>query len=123
MRRRVLIVDDNRDQAATMAALLRTSGHDVRAVYDGCTAVRIAAEFRPHVVLLDIGLPRMSGYEVASLLRSSAKLKSMTLVACTGYGQDEDRRRVEEAGFDHHLVKPVDPAILEQIIASTASVL
>ena len=117
-RRRVLIVDDNRDQANTMAALLQAWGHEVRIAYDGRAAVALASGFRPQAVLLDIGLPGMNGYDVARRLRDSIDLGPMTIVAFTGYGQDEDRRRVIEAGFDHHLVKPVDPAILEKIIGS-----
>jgi len=117
-RSRVLIVDDNRDSADTLAALLEAWGHEVRTLYDGPSAIAAAAEFRPRVVLLDIGLPKMNGYEVAAHLRKSADHRSMILVAFTGYGQDEDRRRVREAGFDHHLVKPLEPAVLEKILDS-----
>jgi CheY-like chemotaxis protein len=120
-RRRVLVVDDNRDAADTLAALLEAWGHEVRALYDGPSAIAAAAEFRPHVVLLDIGLPKMNGYEVAEHLRKSADDRSMILVAFTGYGQDEDRRRVREAGFDHHLIKPLEPAALEKILDSVAA--
>jgi len=117
-KRRVLIVDDNRDLAATAGALLSASGHDVRTVYDGVAAVATAIEFHPDVVLLDIGLPGMSGYEVARQLRASEQRHSMLLVALTGYGQDADRQRTREAGFDHHVVKPLDPATLERIVES-----
>ena len=114
-RSRVLVVDDNRDSADTLAALLEAWGHDVRALYDGPSAIAAAAEFKPRVVLLDIGLPKMNGYEVAARLRKSAS-DPLILVAFTGYGQDEDRKRVREAGFDHHLVKPLEPTELEKIL-------
>jgi CheY-like chemotaxis protein len=118
IKRRVLIVDDNHDSADMMAALLQAWGHQVRTEYDGPSTIAAATPFQPEVVLLDIGLPGMNGYEVATQLRKSAHLHSVVLVAVTGYGQDDDRRRVREAGFDHHLVKPVDPAALEKIIES-----
>jgi CheY-like chemotaxis protein len=117
-RSRVLIVDDNRDSADTLAALLEAWGHEVRTLYDGPSAITAAAEFQPRVVLLDIGLPKMNGYEVAAQLRKTAKGRSLILVAFTGYGQDEDRRRVREAGFDYHLVKPLEPIELEKILDS-----
>jgi PAS domain S-box-containing protein len=116
VKRRVLVVDDNHDSADMMAAVLNAWGHDVRTEYDGHAAIAAASQFRPEVVLLDIGLPGMNGYDVAMQLRKSAHLQPPVLVAVTGYGQDEDRQRVREAGFDHHLIKPVDPAALEKII-------
>ncbi len=116
-RRRVLIVDDNRDMAETAAALLIASGHDVRTAYDGLSALASASEFQPDAVLLDIGLPGISGYEVARQLRATQRRHSL-LVAVTGYGQDADRQRSREAGFDHHMVKPLEPATLERIIES-----
>jgi PAS domain S-box-containing protein len=115
-RSRVLVVDDNRDSADTLAALLEAWGHEVRTLYDGPSVLATVAEFRPNVILLDIGLPKMNGYEVAAQLRQSANDRSMILVAFTGYGQDEDRRRVREAGFDYHLIKPLEPAELERIL-------
>jgi PAS domain S-box-containing protein len=118
IKRRVLIVDDNRDLAETAAVLLSASGHDVRTAYDGVSALQIASEYHPEVVLLDIGLPGMSGYEVASRLRASEQRRSMLVVALTGYGQDADRQLARESGFDHHLVKPLDPATLEKIVES-----
>ena len=117
-RSRVLVVDDNRDSADTLAALLEAWGHDVRTLYDGPSAIAAVAEFKPNVVLLDIGLPKMNGYEVAAQLRQLANRRPLILVAFTGYGQDEDRRRVREAGFDYHLVKPLEPAELEKILDS-----
>jgi CheY-like chemotaxis protein len=115
-RRRILVVDDNRDFANTLAALLETFGHEVKTVYDGTTAVAAAAEYRPDAVLLDIGLPGMNGYDVAREVRRVPGLADLTLVAFTGYGQEEDRRRVREAGFDFHLVKPVEAAELARLI-------
>ena len=120
-RRRVLVVDDNRDSADTLAALLEAWDHEVRTCYDGTSALAIVANFRPDVVLLDIGLPRMNGYEVAAQLRKADGGRSAILVAFTGYGQDEDRRRARDAGFDYHLVKPLEPAALEKILESLAA--
>ncbi|AWM35598.1 Autoinducer 2 sensor kinase/phosphatase LuxQ [Gemmata obscuriglobus] len=119
---RLLIVDDNVDSAESLAELLSLSGHTVRTAHDGPAALRDAAAHPPGVVLLDIGLPRMSGYEVATRLRQIPGLRDVTLIAMTGYGQDDDRRRSQEAGFNHHLVKPVDlnevTALLQSIPAS-----
>jgi PAS domain S-box-containing protein len=112
--KRVLVVDDNVDSAESLAMLLKVNGHEVRVAYDGPAALLEAAAFMPEVVLLDIGLPGMSGYEVARKLRELPEAKGALLVAQTGWGQAEDRRRSKEAGFDHHLVKPVDvPKLLE----------
>lgn len=119
-KRRVLVVDDNHDMADTAAALLIASGHDARTAYDGSSAVRIASEYLPDVVLLDIGLPGMSGYDVARELRRSEQRHPLLLVAITGYGQETDRVRSREAGFDHHLVKPLEPAMLEKLVESIA---
>jgi PAS domain S-box-containing protein len=107
-RRRVLLVDDNPDAAETLAELLRSAGHQVFVAHDGPTALAQAHAFRPHVALLDIGLPVMDGYELARKLRSSLPAAPLRLVALTGYGQEHDRRRSLEAGFAEHLVKPVE---------------
>jgi CheY-like chemotaxis protein len=115
-RRRLLVVDDNRDFADTLGALFETMGHDVRIAYNGMDALAAAADYRPDAVFLDIGLPGRNGYEVARILRSSPELASVTLVAFTGYGRTEDRRRVREAGFDYHLVKPAEAAELAKIV-------
>jgi CheY-like chemotaxis protein len=115
-RRRLLVVDDNRDFADTLGALFETMGHDVRIAYNGTDAVSAAAEYRPDAVFLDIGLPGRNGYDVARMLRSSPELAGVTLVAFTGYGRGEDRRRVREAGFDYHLVKPAEAAELAKIV-------
>ena len=118
--RRILVVDDHRDSADSLSTLLSIMGHDVRTAYDGHEAIKLAAQYRPEVVLLDIRLPGKSGYDVARELRSAHDRSQLVLIAVSGYGQDEDRRRGREAGFDHHLVKPVHPEELEAIIASLA---
>jgi len=110
---RVLIVDDNLDSARGLAKLLRRRDYDVRLAHDGPAALQAAREFSPRVVLLDIGLPGMDGYEVVQRLRAEPAGKEIAVIAISGYGQEADRRRSGEAGFDHHLVKPVD---LENIL-------
>lgn len=118
-RRRVLVVDDNVDSAESLAVLLQMAGHEVRVAHDGPSALTLAREYRPEIVLLDIGLPAgMDGYEVAQRMRPAAGAAGVVLVALTGYGQDEDRRRSAQAGFDHHLVKPVDVADLTRLMGS-----
>ncbi len=116
----VLVVDDNKDAAESLAMLLRTAGAEVHVAHDGPTALAEFERAEPHVVLLDIGMPDMDGCEVARRLREVARPDRVTLVALTGWGQDEDRRRVREAGFDHHLVKPVDLASLQTLLTSVA---
>ena len=118
--RRVLVVDDNHDAVESLALLLELWGHDVRSAYDGPTALAIAAEYSPDTVLLDIGLPGMNGYELARCLRDLAGPRSLLLVAITGYGQDEDRQRAQEAGIDYHLVKPVEAAELLKLLTAGA---
>ena len=115
-RRRVLIVDDNEDAAEALAALVEILGHDATIVHDGREAVGAAAAQRPDLMLLDIGLPGMDGYEVARRLRGDPALKNVRLIACTGYGREEDVRKMGEAGFDRHLLKPVSAAQLEQVL-------
>ena len=107
-RRRILVVDDNRSNAPSLDVLLRALGQDVHTAYDGQTALELARQHHPDVVLLDIGLPVMDGYEVARRCRQEPGLEHMTLVAMTGYGKEEDRQRSQEAGFNAHLVKPVN---------------
>lgn len=114
--KRVLVVDDNVDAADTLGMLMRSLGHEAKVVYDGMQALRAADEFRPDVVLLDIGLPGISGYEVARRLRSGKAGQSAKIIAITGWGQDADRARAREAGFDLHLVKPVDEAALQHLV-------
>jgi CheY-like chemotaxis protein len=119
--RRILVVDDNRDAAETLALMLRLDGGTVETAHDGPQAVQAAERFRPDMVLLDIGIPGMNGYEVARRIRAQPWGIDMVLVAQTGWGQEEDRRRTREAGFDEHLTKPVDHARLMQLIASPPS--
>jgi len=117
-RRRVLVVDDNVDAAKSTIALLATWGHEAHAVYDGLSVVAAVRELRPEVVLLDIGLPGKSGYDVARELRELPDSPVRLLAAMTGYGQDDDRRRARESGFDVHLVKPIDPDRLRDLVAA-----
>jgi len=119
--RRILVVEDNADVADTTAAMLTLSGHEVRTAHDGLEALSIVEEFTPDVVLLDIGLPRMDGYEVARRLRQLPSTRDKLLIALTGYGQASDRLRGREAGFDEHLLKPVDPAVLNALIVGEAT--
>jgi len=113
---RVLVVDDNVDSADSIAMLLQISGHEVRVAYSGQDALETAAEYLPDIILLDIGLPGIDGYEVARRLRSHAQLERVKLIAVTGYGQEADRLQSQEAGFDYHLVKPVDAQKLQDLL-------
>ncbi len=115
---RVLVVDDNRDSANSMGMLLRINGNNVRTVYDGEEAIEAAAEFRPDVVLLDIGMPRVNGYDAARKIRQHEWGRGMVLIALTGWGQEGDKQRSKEAGFDHHMVKPVDPRALLKLLST-----
>jgi CheY-like chemotaxis protein len=119
--RRVLVVDDNQDSAETIAMLIELWGHQARIVHNGPAALTEAPDWRPEVVLLDIGLPGIDGYEVARRLRQEPVMAGALLIAMTGYGQERDRRMSSEAGFDHHLVKPVDPAVLQKLLASAGT--
>jgi signal transduction histidine kinase/ActR/RegA family two-component response regulator len=116
-KRRILVVDDNRDAADSLALMLQMMGHETRTAYDGVAAVEAAAKFRPEVVVLDIGLPKRNGYEAARQIRRQGWGEALVLIALTGWGQEEDKRRALEAGFDHHLTKPVDAADLERLLA------
>ncbi|WP_049871286.1 hybrid sensor histidine kinase/response regulator [Ramlibacter tataouinensis] len=115
--RKVLVADDNRDAADTLALLLEADGHQVRVAYDGRTAVSLARAFQPDAALLDIGMPELNGHEVARALRQEPWAQGLVLVAVTGWGQAEDRRIAREAGFDHHVTKPVEPAALDRLLA------
>ncbi len=113
---RLLVVDDNEDAAESLATLLRLQGYEVRVARDGPCALSMATSYRPHMVFLDIGMPGMDGYEAARRIREQPDLKNVVLAALTGWGQQEDRRRTAEAGFDHHLVKPIEPHTLERLL-------
>ncbi len=115
---RVFVVEDNLDAALTLRDLLEIWGYEARTVHDGLSALEVAPEFHPDVVLLDIGLPGIDGYEVARRLRDRADLPGLLIIAVTGYGQESDRQRAREAGFDQHLVKPVDLEILRRLLAA-----
>ena len=115
---RILIADDNRDAADSLAFVLRRVGHEVQTAYDGEQAVDLAASFRPKMALLDIGMPRLNGYDTARRMRDRFG-REMVIIALTGWGQHDDVRKSELAGFDHHLVKPVDPAVLGRLLDST----
>jgi CheY-like chemotaxis protein len=121
--RRVLVVDDNVDAAASLAMMLKKMGNDVRTAHDGQSGIEVAQEFRPDAVLLDIGMPVLNGFDAARRIREQPWGKSMVLVALTGWGQDEDRRKSEEAGFDLHLVKPVEPGALQRLLAGVSKTL
>ena len=114
---RILIADDNRDAASSLASLLALDGHETRVVNDGALAISAAHAFKPHVALLDIGMPRLNGYEVAREIRAAPWGKEVTLIAVTGWGQAEDKRRAQEAGFDHHFTKPLDLEVLDACLA------
>jgi CheY-like chemotaxis protein len=117
--RRILVVDDNRDAATSLAELLKIHGHQTGIAHDGLEAVLTAERFRPDVVLLDIGLPKLNGFEAARMIRRQPWGKDMMLVALTGWGQEEDRQMSNEAGFDAHLVKPADPVALTELLGRT----
>ena len=118
---RILVVDDNRDSAESLALLLKYMGHDTHVALDGAQAVESASSVRPDVVLLDLGMPRINGYDACRRIRAEAWSRGMILIAQTGWGQDEDRRRTEEAGFDGHLVKPIDPDALLELVATLSA--
>jgi len=116
--RRILVIEDNQDSREMMRLLLEVSGHEVHAVADGPGGVDAAARLQPDVVLIDVGLPGIDGYEVARRIRSAPGGERPVLLALTGYGQQEDRKTALAAGFDDHLVKPVDPARLCTVLAT-----
>jgi two-component system CheB/CheR fusion protein len=118
-RRRILVVDDNLDAADALSMFLRLEDQEVQVAHDGLTALEIADAMQPEIVFLDLQLPRMSGVEVARRLRA-LPIRRPVLIATTGFGQRDDRRRTAEAGFDHHLVKPLDPTELRSLLASFA---
>jgi CheY-like chemotaxis protein len=113
---RVLVVDDHPDAAESLAALLQGAGYQAAVAHDGPAAIAVATRLRPDVVLLDIGLPGMNGFEVARALKEAPETRSCVLIAVSGYGQTEDHQRSREVGFDHHLVKPADFVELERIL-------
>ncbi|MFT3880610.1 MAG: ATP-binding protein [Gemmatales bacterium] len=117
-RHRILVVDDNRDGAASLAMLLSLMGQDTRTAHDGIEGVEMAEAFRPELIVLDIGLPRLNGFDACRRIRQMPWAKNIVIVAATGWGQEEDRRRSHEAGFDYHFVKPVDPAEVVRLLSA-----
>jgi CheY-like chemotaxis protein len=119
-KRRVLVVDDNRDSAESLALILSLQGHESRCVHDGREALSTGGTYEPDVVILDIGMPGLNGYETARLIRAQPWGRDVTLIAVTGWGRPDDKRRAEEAGFDHHLVKPVELDSLAAVLGRGA---
>ncbi len=120
-RRRVLVVDDNADAATSLSLMLESMGHETRTAQDGRDALAVAAGFRPELVLMDIGMPILNGYDACRQLREQPWGRDITIVACTGWGQEEDRQRSKDAGFDQHMVKPPNPSTLAHLIAALPS--
>jgi len=120
--RRVLVVDDNRDAAESLAMFLKLSGHETHIAHDGLEAVDKAAQLSPDIILLDIGLPKINGFEAARRIREQSQGKTLVLVALTGWGQDADRQKSREAGFNAHIVKPVDAAVLANLLVEFPAV-
>jgi CheY-like chemotaxis protein len=110
------VADDNADSVTTMAMLLSSFGHEVRTSDDGLEAVRLAAEFEPDVIILDIGMPGLNGYEACRRIRAQPAGEKAVMIALSGWGQEDDKRQSEEAGFQYHIVKPVDPTALIQLL-------
>lgn len=118
---RILLIDDNQDANQSMASLLSLLKYDVRTAYDADSGLKVATEFEPHLILSDIGLPGTDGYQLAPALRSAAGKRKVVIAALTGYGFASDRARAQEAGFEHHLVKPLDADTLLNFVATQAA--
>jgi CheY-like chemotaxis protein len=118
VKRRILVVDDNVDSATTLAMLLSMHGNEVDVAFDGAQAIESANRMRPDVILLDLGMPKMNGYDACRRIREKPWSRNTLLVAVTGWGQENDRRRTSEAGFDAHIVKPIDDSLLEETLVS-----
>jgi CheY-like chemotaxis protein len=117
--RRILVVDDNRDAAMSLAMMLKLMGNETKTAHDGFEALEIAAAFQPDLILMDIGMPRLNGHETARRIRAQPWGKSVVLVALTGWGQEEDRRKSDDAGFDLHMTKPIEPTLLQKLLAAS----
>jgi CheY-like chemotaxis protein len=118
--RRVLVADDNRDAGETLALLLRFDGHEVHVAHDGLEAIELFERLQPEIAILDIGMPGLSGYEVAKRIRALKIAHAVTLIALTGWGQKADKDRAAESGFDFHFTKPAEPAMLSELIKGSA---
>jgi CheY-like chemotaxis protein len=116
---RILVVDDNVDGAVTLSVILKHMGHSVRITHDGASALAVAPEFKPQLILMDIGMPGMDGYETCSRMRAADWSASVRIVALTGWGQEEDKRKAQRAGFDEHMVKPIDRRTLMALVDGT----
>ena len=116
MIKRILIADDNLDAAESLQLWLQLAGHEVAIAANGTDALSVAEKFRPEVALLDLGMPDLSGFDVARGIRAAPWGRGIILIALTGWGQEEDRRRTAEAGFDHHLTKPIPPDTIEELV-------
>jgi CheY-like chemotaxis protein/anti-sigma regulatory factor (Ser/Thr protein kinase) len=114
--RRILVADDNEDSADSLSMMLEMLGHEVSLAHDGIEALEAAKRSKPELIFMDLGMPRMNGYDAAREIRNASECNGVVLVALTGWGQEEDRRRSYEAGFDHHIVKPIDFAIVEKLL-------
>jgi CheY-like chemotaxis protein len=114
-------VDDNRDAAISLAMMLKVMGNDAQTAHDGLEALELAAAFRPELIVLDIGIPNVNGYEVCRRIREQPWGRNIVVAALTGWGQNEDKERSRQAGFDFHMVKPINPALLEDVLASLHS--
>jgi CheY-like chemotaxis protein len=121
LRTRIVVIDDNRDQALSLQGLLEAMGHEVRIAYDGSSAMKLLESFVPDFALIDLGLPEINGYDLARWVRGQLQFRHTVLIAQTGWGREEDRNRARDAGFIHHLVKPVDYQQLVQILARSGS--
>jgi CheY-like chemotaxis protein len=121
-RTRIVVIDDNKNQAQSLKKLLEAIGHDVRVAYDGSAAMKLLANFVPDFALVDIGLPKISGYELAQWMREQSQFRNVILIAQTGWGREQDRNHARDAGFDHHLVKPIDHQRLLQILEQPRSI-
>ena len=117
LKRRILVADDNQDAATSMAMLLRLMNNEVRTAHDGIEAVEVAEAFRPQVILIDVGMPRLNGYEATRRIREQPWGKPIAIIALTGWGQESDKERSHEAGCDGHLVKPINFSDLENLLA------
>ena len=113
---KILIVDDNRDNVSSLTMLLLRLGHQTRAAFDGEEAIVAARDFQPQVILLDIGLPKLNGYEVCRWIRAQNKTDGVVIIAQTGWGQEETKQKTKDAGFDYHMVKPLDPNALCKVL-------
>ncbi len=115
---RILVVDDNVDGATSLAAALRASGHEVHVAHDGLSAILSARRIRPSFLILDLAMKGLDGFQVAILLRADPEFDALRIIALTGHAEDDYRMRSQKAGINHHLVKPVDPQVLERLLAA-----